>query len=224
VRTGGLRGKKLIAVSGVDGAGKSSLIADMVRRFGDLGIPVEVVWFRPGMGMGRLERVARAVKRLLGQPQVPAMRDIDGAPSLPSRKGLIGQVWCLLVTLTYLRRVRSQLRAAGRTIICDRHVLDAIVTLRVFYGEVNTRLPVFLVRHFLPAAALTLFLDLPVDVALARKPGDTIGPAAVTAQVLAYEREASTMDLCVLDGTLPMPRVAQHAWACVAEHALTATT
>jgi thymidylate kinase len=199
----------------VDGAGKSSLIADIVRRLADVGVDAEVVWFRPGMGMGWLEGVARTAKRLLRQPQVPAMRDVDTAASLPSRKGVIGFVWCLLVTVTYLHRVRSQLRTSSGTIVCDRHVLDALVTLHVFYGEVNTRLPVLLVRRFLPAATLTLYLKVPVDVALARKPGDTIGRAAVTAQVLRYETEARHLAVRVLDGTLPFDEVANQAWAYV---------
>jgi thymidylate kinase len=210
------RGKTLIAVSGVDGAGKSSLIEEMVRRLADVGVRADVVWFRPGMGMGWLERAVRAIKRVLGQPLTPAMRDVEGAGSLPSRTGVIGYVWCLLVTLTYLRGVRSQLRRSSSTIICDRHLLDAIVTLRVFYQQVNTRLPVLLVRRFLPAAMMTLYLQVPVEVALARKPGDTIGRAAVTAQVLSYETEARGMPLCVLDSTLPFNDVADRAWDCLA--------
>ena len=79
----------------------------------------------------------------------------------------------------------------------------------------NTRLPVLLVRCFLPAAALTLYLKVPVEVALARKPGDTIGRAAVTAQVLRYEKEAKHMPLCVLDSTLPFDDVADLAWSHV---------
>jgi thymidylate kinase len=217
VRPRAFQDKTLIAVSGVDGAGKSSLIEDLVRRLADIGVLADVVWFRPGMGMGGLERVVRAAKRVLGQPQTPAMRDVVNAASLPSRKGVIGFVWCLLVTVTYLRGVRSQLRTSSSTIICDRHLLDAIVTLRVFYQNVNTRLPVLLVRWFLPAAAVTLYLKVPVDVALARKPGDTIGRAAVTAQVLRYEKEARHMALCVLDSTLPFDEVTDKAWACLAK-------
>jgi thymidylate kinase len=217
VRPRGFHDKTLIAVSGVDGAGKSSLIEDLVRRLADIGVLADVVWFRPGMGMRRLERAVRAAKHVLGQPQTPAMRDVVNAASVPSRRGVIGFVWCLLVTVTYLRGVRAQLRTTGSTIICDRHLLDAIVTLRVFYQDVNTRLPVLLVRWFLPPAAVTLYLTVPVDVALARKPGDTIGRAAVTAQVLRYEKEARHMALCVLDSTLPFDDVADKAWACLAK-------
>jgi thymidylate kinase len=216
VRSRALQRKTLIAVSGVDGAGKSSLIADLVLRLADSGVVTDVVWFRPGMGMGRLESVVRATKRVLRQSQVPAMRDVDTAASLPSRQGAIGFVWCLLVTLTYLRAVRAQLRTSGSTIICDRHLLDAIVTLRVFYQDGQSRLPVLLVRRLLPPATLTLYLKVPVEVALARKPGDTIGRAAVTAQLLRYENEAQHMALHVLDSTLPFDEVAEQAWAFVA--------
>ena len=208
--------RTLVAISGVDGAGKSSLIAAMVDRFAQRGVPVQVVWFRPGMGMGWVERPVRSAKRLLGQPPQPAMRDVDGARQLPSRKGVLGFVWCLLVTLTYLRHVRAQLRTPTPTIICDRYVLDAVVTLRVFYGDSLARLPIFLVRHVLPPADLTLYLTLPVELALSRKPGDTIGPSAVTRQVQEYEAAARHMQVCELTTTAPVEEVVEQAWAYLA--------
>jgi thymidylate kinase len=208
--------RTLVAISGVDGAGKSSLIAAIADRFAERGVPVQVVWFRPGMGMGWVERPVRGAKRVLGQRQEPAMRDVDGARQVPSRKGVLGFVWCLLVTLTYLRHVRAQLRTTAPTIICDRYVLDAVVTLRVFYGDSIARLPIFLVRHLLPPADLTLYLTVPVELALSRKPGDTIGRSAVTRQVRAYEDEARHMSVCELATTAPVDEVVEQAWGYLA--------
>lgn len=208
--------RTLVAISGVDGAGKSSLIAGLVGRFAEQGVPVDVVWFRPGMGMSWIERPARRVKRLLGQRPEPAMRDVDAAARLPSRRGVLGFAWCLLVTLTYLRQVRMQLRNATSTVICDRYVLDAIVTLRVFYGGTNARLPGFLVRHLLPRADVNLYLSVPVEVALARKPGDTIGRSAVTKQVREYEAAITQMPVHELDTTAPVDTVIERAWSYVA--------
>jgi thymidylate kinase len=129
---------------------------------------------------------------------------------------VLGFVWCLLVTLTYLRHVRAQLRTPTPTIICDRYVLDAVVTLRVFYGDSLARLPIFLVRHLLPRPDLTLYLTVPVELALARKPGDTIGRSAVTRQVRAYEAEARRMHVCELTSIAPVDRVVEQAWSYLA--------
>jgi thymidylate kinase len=208
--------RTLVAISGVDGAGKSSLIAAIVDKFAQHGVPVQVVWFRPGMGMGWAERPVRYAKRLLRQRSEPAMRDVDGAHRLPSRRGVLGFAWCLVVTVTYLRHVRTQLRTPTPTIICDRYLLDAVVTLRVFYGDSLTRLPIFLVRHLLPPADLTLYLRVPVEVALSRKPGDTIGRAAVTRQVQAYETEARRMQVCELTTTASVDDVVEQAWSYLA--------
>ena len=208
--------RTLVAVSGVDGAGKSSLIAAIVDRFAQRGVPVQVVWFRPGMGMGWVERPVRRLKRLLGQRPEPAMRDVDGARQLPSRRGLLGFVWCLVVTLTYLRHVRAQLKRPTAMVICDRYVLDAVVTLRVFYGDSLARLPIVLVRHLLPRPDLTLYLTVPVELALSRKPGDTIGRSAVTRQVRAYETEARRMQVCELASTAPVDEVVEQAWSYLA--------
>jgi thymidylate kinase len=208
--------RTVIAISGVDGAGKSSLIAGLVERFTEHGVPVDVVWFRPGMGMSWIEGPVRRVKRLLGQRPEPAMRDVDGAGRLPSRRGVLGFGWCLLVTLTYLRRVRASLRRSTSTVICDRYVLDAVVTLRVFYGDAITRLPIFLVRHLLPRADVALYLGVPVELALARKPGDTVGRSAVTRQLREYENALTRMPVHGLDTTQPVDAVVEQAWSYVA--------
>jgi thymidylate kinase len=208
--------RTIIAISGVDGAGKSSLIAGLVDRFAEHGVRVDVVWFRPGMGMSWIERPAGRVKRMLGQRPEPAMRDVDGARRVPSRRGALGFGWCLLVTLTYLHQVRGQLRKSTSTVICDRYVLDAVVTLSVFYGDAITRLPIFLVRHLLPPATVNFYLSVPVELALARKPGDTIGRSAVTRQVREYDDAVTRMPVRALDATAPVAAVIEQAWSSVA--------
>ena len=56
------------------------------------------------MGMAWLDRPVRLLKRLLGQSTGPTVRTIarDTTMTPSSRKGVVGWVWCLLVTLTYL--------------------------------------------------------------------------------------------------------------------------
>jgi thymidylate kinase len=70
-----------------------------------------------------------------------------------------------------------------------------------------------LVRHLLPPADLTLYLTVPVELALARKPGDTIGRSAVTRQVQEYEAAARHMQVCELSTTAPVDEVVERAWS-----------
>lgn len=211
-------GRTVLAVSGVDGAGKSTLIRGLQGRLAAAGLASEVVWFRPGMGMSWVDRPVRLLKRLLGQSTGPTVRTIarDASSTPTSRKGLMGWVWCLLVTVTYLVHVRRELRGRTGVVLMDRHLADALVTLDVFYRGVNLALPRLLVRRLLPAAAATVYLSLPVDVAVARKPGDTIEHHAVTAQVAAYPAYVQTLPRTLqVDATKPPAEVLDDAWSHV---------
>jgi thymidylate kinase len=208
----------LIAVSGVDGSGKSSLVKGLVGRLEDAGENPDVVWFRPGMGMGWLDVPARLVKRLLRQARDPAVREAGTGATPPTRRGLLGYVWCLVVTGVFLLHVRSALRRAEGVVICDRYVIDALVTLRVFYEGVDVRLAERLVRRLLPAAHLAFYLDVPASVAIARKPGDMVGEAAVQAQLAAYAEElAHYPQIHVLDGEADPDALLDIAWASAAQ-------
>jgi thymidylate kinase len=204
----------VIAVSGVDGSGKSLLVTALRERLAAAGEQVEPVWFRPGMGMAWLDGPARAVKRILGQAEAPAIRQAGTRTQPPpSRQGLVGYVWCLVVTCVYLYHVRAGLRRTQRIALCDRYVLDAEVTLRVFYAGVNSTVPQRMIRALLPEPDLAFYLEVSAERALARKPGDMVGEAAVVAQLRAYsDALGDHPHVHVLDGEADPTAVAEAAW------------
>src|SRR5439155_25422697 len=73
-----LRPRPVVAVSGVDGSGKSTLCRSLVRDLEAVNVPVTPVWSRPGMGpgLGLLERAATSAKRLLGHDTAPGVRRV----------------------------------------------------------------------------------------------------------------------------------------------------
>jgi thymidylate kinase len=180
----------VIAVSGVDGSGKSTLRAALVDSLERAGIPVSTVWVRPGMGLGRLTVLAAKGKRLLRQDARPGLRAMaDPTAARPaSRKGAVGWVWAMLVTLSFLNGVRRQHRAAVGVVLYDRHLVDALATLGFAYEGVDLRLPRRLVRSLLPRADVLLYLDVPAEVSVARKPDDLLGEHAVRRQLTEYGR------------------------------------
>lgn len=204
LRSAGRADRRLVAVSGVDGAGKSSLIGQLQEHLSSRRVPVAVVWLRPGMGMRRLARLASLLKKLLGQAPGPAVRDVTSAGhgQIPSRRGAVGWVWAMVVTVSFICQLRSRLRRAGGVVLCDRYLLDAQVTLDVFYAGVDLRAHRALVRLLLRPPYLTVYIGVPLEVALSRKPGDTIGRDAVRQQIGVYERLVSDAPrLLRLDGT-----------------------
>jgi hypothetical protein len=87
----------------------------------------------------------------------------------------------MLVTLVFLVDVRKQqIRICG-VLPYDRHLLDALVTLGLFYGGVDLRLYRARVRRGLPKPLLSVYLDLPAEVAVARarSVGDMLGEHAI---------------------------------------------
>jgi thymidylate kinase len=200
----GLRRPGVIALSGVDGAGKSTVARLLGRDLIRLGVEVTHVWTRPGMRLDRLDRVARAVKRVLGQEAAPGIGQVAAGrgQGLASRRGLVGWAWALLVTLSFLSDVRVRHRRAGGVVVYDRHLLDALVTLDFGYEGVDLRLHRWLVRRLMPKAFFTAYLQVPADVAADRKADELFGMHAVREQLDRYEaRLAEAEDIRVLDAT-----------------------
>lgn len=194
-----------VALSGVDGAGKSTLAEALHEALLRVGVPATVVWTRPGLRLGALAALARVAKRCLGQPPEPGVRSVASGDSVPrSRQGVVGWTWATAVLVAYATDVwRRQLRAEG-LVIHDRHALDALVTMDVLYAGVDLAPHRWILAHALPRAALVVYLEVPAEVAIARKPGDTIGDTAVRRQLDRYAaRLGSHRDILVLDATTP---------------------
>ena len=206
-----LKPRVVVAVSGVDGAGKSTLVAQLVTALEAAGLPAGRVWARPGLGLRWLSSLASVGKRALRQAPEPGVRRMaaDTTTVVRSRQGVVGWGWSLLITVAFLRDVwRQHLQAQG-VVVYDRHILDAVATLDVLYRGSDLRLQRRLIAAAMPRATLTVYLDLPADVAVARKPGDTIGQQAVVAQLARYrELLGGRRDVLVLDATRPAAELA----------------
>lgn len=194
-----LRPRLSVAISGVDGSGKSTLIRLVGRNLDRAGVPNCRIWARPGGGkMNRwLDSLGRLGKRLLGEEPSSwgSAQVTKGVPAsdLPRRRGVVGWTWAMLVTLRFLLDVRRQHFRGRGVLLHDRHLLDALVHLDFVYGGVDLRPHRALIRWGVPAPRLSLYLDVPADVALARKPEPEepedifIGRYTIRSQLEGYE-------------------------------------
>ncbi|MDQ3985591.1 MAG: hypothetical protein M3280_03735 [Actinomycetota bacterium] len=201
------RRRFVVALSGVDGAGKSTVARSLERDLRAAGIPVVIVWTRPGMGLKWLESIARFGKRILGQDAAPGIREIargETAGRPRSRRGVLGWVWSVMITFSFALEVRRRHASATGVVIYDRHLLDALATLEFAYAGVNLGLQRAAIRRLLPRADLTFYLDIQVDEAVGRKPGDIFGEHAVKRQLEIYDRLNALEPTNVLDATLPV--------------------
>jgi len=130
----------VVALSGVDCAGKSTQRDSLMQALRSWGYAPTAIWTRAGYTPA-LKGVKRAWQRLRGKP---ARRGVSaGVSEKPSgyprraanlRNPLVRWLWLTsaLLELLWVYGVRIRLwRAAGRVVVCDRYLLDCLVDFRV---------------------------------------------------------------------------------------------
>jgi thymidylate kinase len=196
----------VIALSGLDGAGKTTQAEALAASLCKLGYDARVVWVPIGNNPA-LRRFASAFKRRLARLPIGPLADADGAvadrrvlsrvaesPEIDGRwRALAAAIWSTVITAANagsLRRLARGTRVGGRIVIFDRYVLDTIVELRFSYAP-EGRMPLqeALVRLLAPAPSCAFLLDLPAESAHARKPDWSIAQTRLRARLYEGEHE-----------------------------------
>jgi thymidylate kinase len=208
----------VVALSGLDGAGKSSQACALRDALLELDVDTAVVWSPLG-GNLTLELIARPLKRLLRSLRIGpfaglAERSASGhVMSNPERQShesgprLVTHAWATLVmVLNFLSQRRAVMRHAlggRRVVVFDRHVLDSVVRRRFLYGVVgSSRFQLSLVNAIAPKARLAYVLEIRPETAFARKPDDwTLDQLRRQAEL--YKEHSERLGVPRLDGELP---------------------
>lgn len=223
---------RVVALSGLDGAGKSSQAAALVSALEALGYPATSTWTRLSHNP-ELERLAQPAVRLLRRvrrrPPPPeaivASADVDpsrlrsDSQRLRQSSPLLTAAWAAVVAVLNGRSQRQatapHLRA-GRMVVCDRWTLDSAVHLRYRYGERRRfRLQAALVRVLSPRPVRTFFIDIPPEVAYARK-DDHYDVDQLRRHAALYAQEWQAHGARRIDGQLPpdviAATIAEEVW------------
>lgn len=220
------RRARVVGLSGLDGSGKSSQVRALTSLLEQLDVAVVAEWKPLGHNPSiRATRrvIKRAYARLRGldasqldQLKRPGRSLIAGAnPALLGgrQNPLLTHIWAALVCLAsagHYRMVALRHAGSGRLIIFDRFALDTTAQLRFFYGpEHRFGLQRALIRIMCPAPIAAWLLDVPGEVALARKPEQYDLPQ-LKQQEMLLRQEAARLGVTRLDGTRPMPELTQH--------------
>jgi dTMP kinase len=125
----------VIALSGMDGAGKSTQCARLRNLLESAGCRPLSLWVRPGYTplMSGLKRVARA----LFPRRLPKAGDVE-ARARSFRRPWIRRAWIVLslLELLVLTAVRIRWwRALGRVVLCDRYVWDSLIDFQLLFPD-----------------------------------------------------------------------------------------
>jgi thymidylate kinase len=128
----------IIAVSGVDCAGKSTQIALLAQHLRAHGARPDVRWHRPGYSKGL--DLARAAVRRLRPGAIPAP-----GPSAARERAFgsprVQRTWAAMALVDTLIHYALDVRArslAGHAVICDRYVDDGLLDLRLRFPDLHT--------------------------------------------------------------------------------------
>jgi hypothetical protein len=209
----------VIALSGLDGVGKSSQAKLLASSLAALGYDTEVVWAPIGQNEA-LRGFARTIKGLLARlPIGPGggeggggseghllSRTEPGTPDFGLARRLFAHAWSTVTTLAnllVLRRAGRGTRLGGRIVIYDRYVLDTVVELRFRYAP-NGRMPFqeALARGLARPARRAYLLDLPADIAHARKPDWSLEQTRVRSDL--YRQAGEELGVAGLDAARPI--------------------
>ncbi len=217
----------LIALSGLDGSGKSTQVEGLVRSLSALGYPAVSVWTTLG-GNRSLDRIAAPARVLLGPStqksgieRPPAGEDDDRLTQLRERLPWLHALWVNFIAAMnvwwYAREVLPNLMR-GRIVICDRYVLDSVVQMRYRYGaERRYRAQLGVLRLFSPKPLRAYLLDVSPATAHARNREYT--PRQIELRARLYREEHARLGVTRLDGELPREelcaQIALEVWSAL---------
>jgi len=211
----------VVALSGLDGAGKSSQARALQATLERLGIPATIVWSRIAWS-DRLWKAAVPAKKVLTRIATLTRRRSrrtghaasratppDPIGTLRERSSLLTGVWTTVIALENALMHRSQsirLVRRGTVVICDRYTLDSIVGLRSAYGaQRRFRFQTALMRMLAPRPRAAYLLDVTPQTALARKGEYDL--ATLGQQARLYHDDCQRIGVRRLDGELPQEQL-----------------
>jgi thymidylate kinase len=217
---------RVVGLSGLDGSGKSSQVRALTSLLEQLDVAVVAEW-KPLGHNASIRATRRVIKRAyarlrgldssqLDQMKRPGRSLIAGAnPALLGgrQNPLLTHVWATVVCLAsagHYRMVALRHAGSGRLIIFDRFALDTTAQLRFFYGpDHGFAVQRALIRMLCPAPIAAWLLEVPGEVALARKP-EQYDLSQLKQQESLLHQEAGRLGVTCLDGTRPMAELTQH--------------
>lgn len=202
----------MIAFSGVDGSGKSTQVKLLQERFRGLHKNTKRVWcrWRPITSLPLL-----TILRRLGYAEVHQTSSIGFVETRIPRNGGLAFLWSTLTQIDNFVKTGTMVvipLMLGRTVICDRYVLDLMVEGMADLKDQpgRTRFGFKLLR-FLPRPQQAFLVRVDPRVAFERKP-DMPTLSHFRARAELYNELADGLGVVVLDGSSSPEAIHDEIW------------
>ncbi len=203
----------LVTLSGMDGAGKSTLTAAIRAHLEAAGLPARHEIVRIGRDTAALDRIAAPVKRVLrrGEPIADHLAagdagndTADREPDLTPRRG-VAWIWAAVVAAQNALHCRGIARRRRyESIVADRWLVDHLIDFEFRYGRHG--LADRILRTGVPRPDLAFLIEIDAATSALRKPGDQV-PAVLARMEERYPVLAAEFGLIQVDGTAPREEV-----------------
>jgi thymidylate kinase len=202
----------LIAFSGVDGSGKSTQVKLLQERFRGLHKNTKRVWcrWRPITSLPLL-----TILRRLGYAEVHPTSSIGFVETRIPRNGGLAFLWSTLTQIDNFVKTGAMVvipLMLGRTVICDRYVLDLMVEgMADLKDPPESKRLGFKLLRLLPRPQQAFLVRVDPRVAFERKP-DMPTLSHFRARAELYNELADSLGVVVVDGALSPEAIHDEIW------------
>jgi len=166
---------KIACIIGIDGTGKSTLARGLTRALDKQGVPAATIYGKTYPILSRLFIVMGRVTVLRRHDQW-----IDYGSYVTTKKNVmhnrfLAGAYSVAVLLDYFPQMWLKLLPhliAGRVVVCDRYLYDTVINdlaVHLNYSDQDADRAIKFGMKLLPNPMMTVLLDVPPEVAIARK-------------------------------------------------------